>query len=206
MRLLPKSEDFFQYFDAAARCIVEGAGLLNEIVARPDRAADLARQIRDLEHKADETTHETIRKLHTTFITPFDREDIHSLISRLDDIMDAIHMAASRIVLFEIRVLPDDLEALTALLQKAAQTMSGALGKFKDLKHADETMKEVIEINRIENEGDVAFRAGLANLFKDVKDPIEVVKLKDVYEVVETAIDRCEDVANVIEGVLVKFA
>ena len=189
-----------------AQYITEGSALLHQMAARDERAADLAQQIRDLEHKADETTHETIRKLHATFITPFDREDIHALISRLDDVMDCIFMAASRIVLFEIHDRPASLETLTSLLERATQTVSHAMKQFRDLKRAKETMKEIIEINRLENEGDTAFRAALADLFKNEKDAINLLKLKEVYEVVEKAIDRCEDVGNAIETILVKYA
>jgi len=206
MRLFPKSEDFFQYFEAAAQHTTASAALLSQIVANLDRAAEIARQIKDHEHEADEILHETMNKLNATFITPFDREDIHTLISRLDDVMDCIDMAASRIVLYEIRRLPAELATLTSLLDKATASVTSALARFKNLKRSEETMKEVIEVNRIENEADTALRAALANLFKSEKDPIELIKLKEVCEVVENAIDRCEDVVNVIEGVLVKNA
>ena len=206
MRLFPKSEDFYQYFNGIATCILEGSELLHQVVTQHDQARALAKTIKDIEHKADGITHDTMRKLDTTFITPFDREDIHTLISRLDDVIDNIDVAAGRIVLYEIRTPSKELESLTTLLLKAARTVASAVAKFKDFKRSKETMSELIEINRIEDEGDVAHRAALAGLFKNVKDPIEVIKLKDVYEHVENAIDRCEDVANVIEGVIVKYA
>jgi predicted phosphate transport protein (TIGR00153 family) len=199
-------EDFFKAFEAMAQCIGEGAALLNQMATREGKAAELGERIRDLEHQADDLTHETIRKLNATFITPFDREDIHALISRLDDVMDSIHVAATRIVLFEIQSPPPDLAALTSCLSQAVEKMKGALAKFRDLKNAEETMKEVIEINRIENQGDAAFRTALGNLFRSGKDAVEIIKLKDVFEAVESAIDCCEDVGDTIESVLVKFA
>jgi hypothetical protein len=206
MRLFPKSEDFYQYFNGIAQHILEGSELLHQMATQADQVAALAKTIKDIEHKADNITHETMRKLDTTFITPFDREDIHTLICRLDDVIDNIDVAASRIVLYEVRTPSKEIESLTRLLLKAATTVASAVAKFKDFKRSKETMAELIEINRIEDEGDQAHRAALVSLFKNVKDPIEVIKLKDVYAHVENAIDRCEDVANVIEGVIVKYA
>jgi hypothetical protein len=188
------------------RHILESADLLHQMVTTQDLTRELAKKIKDLEHKADGITHDTMRKLDTTFITPFDREDIHTLISRLDDVIDNIDVAASRIVLYEVRTPSKELESLTSLLRKATTTVASAVLKFKDFKRSNETMAELIEINRIEDEGDQAHRLALVGLFKNVKDPIEVIKLKDVYEHVENAIDRCEDVANVLEAVIVKYA
>jgi len=206
MRLFPKSEDFHQYFDASVQQILEAAELLHQMASQPDQSPALAKKIKDLEHKADGITHETMRKLDMTFITPFDREDIHLLISRLDDVIDNIDVAASHIVLYEIQTPLKDLEVLTALLRKAAKAVASAVITFRDPRHSKETMQEVIEINRYEDEGDQAHRAALANLFRNVKDPIQVIKLKDVFTDVENALDRCEDVANVLETVIVKNA
>ena len=206
MRLFPKTEDFFQHFDDSAQQILAAAELLHKMATQPDQIPELAKQIKDLEHKADGITHETMRKLDTTFITPLDREDIHTLICRLDDIIDNIDVAASHIVLYEIQTPLKDLEPLTSLLRKATTAVASAVSKFKDRKLIRETISETIEINRIEDEGDKAHRAALANLFKNVKDPIQVIKLKDVYADVENALDRCEDVANVLEGVILKNA
>jgi uncharacterized protein Yka (UPF0111/DUF47 family) len=147
-----------------------------------------------------------MHKLDTTFITPFDREDIHTLTCRLDDVIDNIDVAASHIVLYEIQLPSKELETLTSVLRKAAKSVASAVTKFRDSKHTKETLDEAIEINRIEEEGDKAHRAALAHLFKNVKDPIDVIKLKDIFADVENAIDRCEDVANVLEGVIVKNA
>ncbi|MBM3334274.1 DUF47 domain-containing protein [Candidatus Sumerlaeota bacterium] len=206
MRLFPKSVDFFPYFDTMAHCIFEGAELLHQMVKLEDQAPELARRIKGLEHKADGVTHDTMRKLDATFITPFDREDIHLLVSRLDDVIDNIDVAASRMILYEIKTPSKQLEGLTGILLKAATCIISAVTKFRDPKHTKQTMSDLIEINRIEEEGDQAHRAALVHLFKNVKDPIEVIKLKDTYESVENAIDRCEDVANVLEAVIVKNA
>ena len=206
MRLFPRSEDFYGYFNDMAKHILEGADLLHQMATTGGNSADLAKKIKDLEHKADGITHDTMRKLDTTFITPFDREDIHVLISRLDDVIDNIDVAASRIVLYEVTTPCRELETLTVLLRKATTAVASAVGKFKDFKRSKETMQELIEINRIEDEGDQAHRTALVGLLKNEKDPIQVIKMKDVYEHVENAIDRCEDVANVLEGVIVKYA
>ncbi len=206
MRLFPKSEDFYQYFDDSARQITAASELLHQMVTQHDNAPEMAKKIKDLEHKADQIAHETMKKLDTTFITPFDREDIHTLICRLDDVIDNIDVAANHIVLYEIATPSKELETLTTLLKKAAKMVASAVATFKDLKRSKEVMEEVIEINRIEDEGDQAYRAALAHMFKNVKDPIQVIKLKDVYADVEHALDRCEDVANVLEAVIVKNA
>src|SRR3990170_3228953 len=150
MGLFPKSENFFRYFEDSAKQILGGAEALHQMTVQPERNTELAKQIKDLEHKADEITHETMNKLDTTFITPIDREDIHTLICRLDDVMDLIDGAASHMVLYEIRNPPKDLEALVSILQKAAATVTSAVMKFKDFKRSKETMAELIEINRLE--------------------------------------------------------
>jgi len=206
MRLFPRSEDFHKYFEGITRHILTAAELLHQMATEKERSAELGKQIKDLEHECDGITHETMRKLDTTFITPFDREDIHALVSRLDDVIDNIDVAASRIVLYEIPRPSKELEALTSLLRKATTVVASAISKFRDLKNSKETMGDLIEINRIEDEGDQAMRAALVSLFKNIKDPFELIKLKEVIEDVENAIDRCEDVANVIESVIVKNA
>ncbi|MCX8037924.1 MAG: DUF47 family protein [Candidatus Sumerlaeia bacterium] len=206
MRLFPKSEDFFQYFDASANYILEASELLHQMVTQANRSVEIAKRIKELEHKADGVTHETMGKLDTTFITPFDREDIHHLICRLDDVIDNIDVAASRIVLYEVETPSRELELLTTLLLKAAAATKSAVSKIKNLRLSQETMQEIIDINRFEDEADQVHRSLIAALFKNEKDPIRVIKLKDVYEHVENALDRCEDVANVLEGVIVKNA
>jgi len=205
MRLFPRSVDFFVYFEGVAENILEAAKALNQM-AKDGLIQKHAEHIRELEHKSDDMVHAVMNQLDRVFITPFDREDIHELTSRLDDIIDHIDGAAKHMVLYEIPALPDEVKPLTALLEKAAAAVHVAVHKFKHLKRSRETMVEIIEINRIEDEGDQAVRKALAKLFKNGKDPIEIIKLKDVYEDIENAIDRCEDVANVLEGVILKNA
>jgi hypothetical protein len=206
MRFFPKSADFFVFFENMAQNIVDAARHLNEIMVEPARVTELAEKIKALEHQADETVHAAMNQLDTVFITPFDREDIHELVSRLDDIIDHVDGAAKHMVLYEITCVPEGMKPLAALLEKAAMAVHTAVFKFKDLKRTRDTIAAVIEINRIEDEGDAAMRAGMARLFKNGLDPIEIIKMKDIYEDVENAIDRCEDVANVIEGVILKNA
>jgi predicted phosphate transport protein (TIGR00153 family) len=206
MRFFPKSANFYVFFESMAQNIVDAAKLLNEMVGNPVRIIELADQIKNLEHQADETVHGVMNLLDTVFITPFDREDIHVLVSRLDDVIDHIDGAAKHMVLYEVKTLPEGMTPLAALLEKACMAVHTAVHKFKDLKRTTATIAAVIEINRIEDEGDAAMRAGMGRLFKDGLDALDVIKLKDIYEDIENAIDRCEDVANVIEGVILKNA
>ena len=174
-----------------------------------EAGADLearAERIKQIEHECDEITHAVVEGLHRTFITPIDRNDIYRLITKMDDIMDFVEAAADRFALYEIPKGPMTKEAidLARCLVSSAEHVLGATNGIRDLKRPNGILEHCIEINRLENVADSILRGALARLFREEKDPIAVIKWKEIYETLESATDRCEDVANIIEGVLLE--
>ncbi|MFB3828582.1 MAG: DUF47 domain-containing protein [Bryobacteraceae bacterium] len=202
MRLLPREEKFYGLFVQQVTLISEAANLLLEGVRSGNsRLAIVATEISHLEHKADEVIHEIFTRLNSTFITPIDPEDIHALSSKLDDVMDCIEDAVHRMVAYRLVPIPDVVINFAGIIQSGAT----ALGKaFAALEKGDAVMVHCIEINRLENEADRLVRAAVADLFDKEKDPILLMKLKEVYELLEDTTDRCEDVADVLQNVVVK--
>lgn len=202
-RLIPREARFFDDFFALAQQIQRGAGLLEEML-RPDPPIwDKADEIKEVEHTCDFLTHEIIQRLHRTFVTPLDREDIHAMARSLDDVMDAIDASAAIVRLYQIeRVRPDARELARIISQSAEQVvraMKALGGKGPVTDHA-------VEINRLENEADRAHQNAVRRLFEEEKDPVVIMKWKEILDFLEDATDRCEDVANVLEGIVVKHA
>jgi hypothetical protein len=202
-RLIPREARFFDDFVALAEQIRRGAVLLDEMLA-PDRPVwDKADEIKEVEHKCDFLTHEIIQRLHRTFVTPLDREDIHAMARSLDDVMDAIDASAAVVRLYQIeRVRPDARELAKIISQSAAEVviaMRALGGRGRVSEHA-------VEINRLENEADRAHQTAVRRLFEEEKDPVAIMKWKEILDFLEDATDRCEDVANVLEGIVVKHA
>ncbi|MGN6333388.1 MAG: DUF47 domain-containing protein [Motilibacteraceae bacterium] len=201
-RLTPRDTAFYDQFAAAAAHLVTGAQLLREIVDAPrDTREDLRRRMRDAEHAADDTTHDTIRRLNSSFITPFDREDIYALAGRLDDVMDHMDAVADLVVLYRLDGLPQGVRHQIDVLCRAATLTAQAMPGLRSMKGLEEYW---IEANRLENEADRVYRELLAELFSGKYDPLEVLKLKDVIEELEAAADAFEQVAHVVETVAVK--
>ncbi|MDD5656478.1 MAG: DUF47 family protein [Elusimicrobia bacterium] len=203
---MPKEEKFFALFEAQADHNAQAVKMFKELVQNWDPKSPAFDKIRELEHEADITTHEIFDKLNRTFITPFDREDIHQLASELDDIVDAVQSLSNRMLLYKIQHSTPDLINLVDILDQAADAIRKAVGNLQDKGKLRRVLDYCIEINRLENTGDHARDIALSKLFEGTPDPIEVIKWKEVYEVVEYAIDRCEDIANTIESILVKQA
>jgi len=202
-RLIPREERFYDDFVALAKEICHGATILAEMIAPERPIWDKADEIKEVEHKCDFLTHAIIERLHKTFVTPLDREDIHALARSLDDVMDAIDASASIIRLYQIdRVRPDSRELARVILLSAEQVVCG----MKALERHDAVAVCAIEINRLENEADRAHQAAVRRLFEEEKDPVTIIKWKEVLDFLEDATDRCEDVANVLEGIVVKHA
>ena len=168
--------------------------------------ATKCRRISDIEHETDTITHRCVEALHKTFITPIDRDSIHRLITRMDDVMDYVEAAAERIELYELTKMTSDCRDLADVLNRSAMQVEVAIRGLRTLKEPAATLKLCIDINRLENEADAILRRSVARLFKEEKDPITVIKWKEVYENLESATDRCEDVANIIEGVILEHA
>jgi predicted phosphate transport protein (TIGR00153 family) len=203
-KLFTKEEKFFHMFAQMSLHILEAAQVLKQMLENPD--GDLqsgAGRIKDLEHKGDELTHQVIEELNKTFITPIDREDIHNLCTALDDVLDLIDSTAARIVLFKIREPITELPAMAGVLLSQAKEIEAAVSKLQDNDHV---VERCIEINRLENDADRLFQVAIGCLFEEVKDPIDVIKRKEIIETLEHATDKAEDVANVLETITVKNA
>jgi predicted phosphate transport protein (TIGR00153 family) len=202
-RLIPREEKFFDDFGALADQIRRGAALLEEML-RPDRPIwDKADEIKEVEHKCDFLTHEIIQRLHRTFVTPLDREDIHELARSLDDVMDAIDASAAIVRLYQIERVRPDARELARLVKASTEQVVVAmrvLGKLQGVR------EPAVEINRLENEADRAHQSAVKRLFEEERDPVAIIKWKEILDFLEAATDRCEDVANVLEGVVVKHA
>ncbi|MEW6571114.1 MAG: DUF47 family protein [Nitrospirota bacterium] len=205
MRLLPKEEEFFELFDKVAANITHAATLLVGLMETFSTVDAWAREIHDLEQEGDVFTHDIIRKLNKTFLTPIDREDIHALATTLDDILDLIWATADRLTVFKLKestqwavTMSRDLLSTTELVHKAIKNL-----KQKNYSHVQEYC---IEINKLENRLDREFRDALGHLFDEIKEPILVIKWKEIYEHLEDASDKCEDVANVLEAIVLKHA
>jgi uncharacterized protein len=205
MRLpfIPREEKFFDLFVDDAQNVLVGARMLEEMFRSYDQRERIASQLRDLERRGDGISHDIGQRLERTFVTPFDREDIHQLISRLDDVLDFIEEIADTCILYRITDPSPPAQAQAETLVKANEEIVRALEKLRTFKGVS---PHWIEIHRLENEGDRIARQAMADLFTNGTDPVEVIKWKDVYALLEDAIDACEDVANVIERIVVKHA
>ena len=202
-RLIPREERFFDDFVALAVQIRKGAGLLEEMLAPERPIWDKADEIKEVEHKCDFITHEVIQRLHRTFVTPLDREDIHTLARTLDDVMDAIDASAAVVRLYQIdRVRPDARELAHLVALSAEQVVIA----MKALERRHGVAEPAVEINRLENEADRAHQNAVRRLFEEEQNPVAIIKWKEILDFLEAATDRCEDVANVLEGVVVKHA
>jgi len=204
--LLPREEDFFGLFERHAALTVAAAKEMRQLVQGGQDIRSLAARIKDLEHQADLITHSCVERLHRTFITPFDRDDIHRLITRMDDVMDYIESAGIAVALYELSEMTVPARQLADVLVRATESVAIAVGGLKTVKESRTILEACIEVNRLENEGDEILRGALADLFRGASDPLLVLKWKEVYEALENATDRCEDVANVIEGVVLEQA
>jgi uncharacterized protein len=202
-RLMPREKDFFVLFQRQAENIVAGAAALANMLAHYTGVPEQVQSIKAIEHSGDEITHQIFRKLNQTFVTPFDREDMHELAGTMDDVIDLIDAAASRFVLYRIEKVRSGTTELCKVLTLATMELSVAVHAIPSPYKA---LQRVIEINRLENESDRICRILIAQLFEEEKDPVMIIKWKEIFEVLETAVDKCEDVSNVIESVILKNA
>jgi predicted phosphate transport protein (TIGR00153 family) len=200
---MPRDDNFFEMFIALADNCHQGAQVLMEMFQKDDGAEKYAERIKDLEHAGDNLTHTLLTRLNQTFVTPFDREDIQALSSRIDDVLDLIDAAASRMVTYKIAHVRPGVADLARILYDTTRQVVVVVGALN--KH-DSVLEKCIEINRLENEADRLSRILIARLFDEEKDPVQIIKWKEIIEVIEAAVDKCEDVANVIETVTLKNA
>jgi uncharacterized protein Yka (UPF0111/DUF47 family) len=205
-KLMPRSDDFFDDFEKLAATTVEGTRLFKAMLEDYTDVARKVQGIKEVEHRGDDITHRAFERLHTTFITPFDRTEIHRLLSRIDDVLDLTDAAAERLGLYEISTILPDARELAGVLVAAAETMLEALRGLRDVKNPAQVLEACKQVNVCENQGDTLIRRAIADLFKSGLDPLMVMKWKEILDLVEDAIDRAEDVANVIEGVVLEHA
>ncbi len=201
LRLTPRDTSFYDHFTAAADNLVQGADLLALLLSPGADRSAIAKRLRDVEHASDEITHTVMRQLNSTFVTPFDREDIYRLANRLDDVMDFMEAAADLVVLYELEELPPENAQVIAVLQRAATLTAQAMPRLRGMKDLEEYW---IEVNRLENEADQIYRRTVARLFNGQYDALTALKLKDVADELEAAADALEDVADAVETITVK--
>lgn len=203
VRIIPRETKFFDLFSDVANNVTDGARLLAEILEDPTNLEIRIDKLKDIEHKGDDLTHSIMTKLNQTFITPFDREDIHRLASAMDDVLDFVNAAGQRLVLYKIRNVP----AAAAELARVVVRQSEELNKsVMLLEKTQGVLEHCVEINRLEDEADHVCREAIGKLFDSEKDAIQLIKLKELYEVLEMATDKAEDAANVLEAVVLKSA
>src|SRR6476646_4364769 len=203
MRLIPREKKFFRMFADVSQNLTEGARLLHDIMQNPSNLEARIVRLQEIEHRGDDMTHDIIRMLNQTFITPFDREDIHRLSSSLDDVLDFVNAAAVRMTLYRIINPPPAAADLATLIVTQAEELSKAVAVLEE---NQKVLDHCVEVNRLENEADRVSRKAIAELFEHEKDQIQLIKLKELYEVLETATDKAEDAANVLEAVELKSA
>ncbi len=207
-RLLPggSSGEFFDLLEQHAAHTREAAQLLHGMVHDGVDPEQQNERVKHAEHQGDEVTHTVIERLHQTFITPIDRDDLHRLISRMDDVLDLIYASSERLWLYGIRQSEPEARDLTDVLVKACEEMQGAVRGLRDLRDRQRLIGHCTEINRLENEADHAFRSATGKLFREEPDTRQLIKFKEIYEMLEETTDRCEDVANIIEGIVLEYA
>ncbi|HET7819378.1 MAG TPA: DUF47 family protein [Bacteroidia bacterium] len=206
--LIPQDKKFFPLFERASGNLQDVSKVLVEMVNAPtlEKRKERIKEIERLEHIGDGVTHEIFNELSSNFITPFDREDIHQLVSCLDDIVDFIHGSAKRIELYKVDVIPDNIIKLAELIQKGAEELHYAVKELRNMKNAGKIREACVKINSIENHADDIFDISIARLFEEEKDAITIIKMKEIYSALETATDKCEDAANTISSIVIKYA
>jgi hypothetical protein len=205
-KLMPKSDEFFDDFDAQAEVTVRGTKLLAGLL---DDFTDVERKvtaIKEVEHEGDDIAHRAFARLHRQFITPFDRAEIHRLLGHIDDVLDLTDATAERLLLYEVGAVPQAAKDLAHVLVPCAEKLQVAVRLLRDVKHPEEILSACRDIKTLEGTADQLGRAAIAALFKSGSDALNIMKWKEIYDLIETATDRCEDVANVIEGVVLEHA
>lgn len=204
MRFIPREEKFFDLFEELAGRIALGGRLFLEMAIEGAYTEAQVARLKEIEHEADGVTHRTYEKMHTTFLAPLDRDDIYHLVNKMDSIIDMAEASAARIVLYKVK------EPSPALIEQA-KVLNEAIGKIgiiihglRDMKNAPEVLQACVEINTLENAGDIILRSAMAHLFEREQDVRELIKWKEIHERIEEAIDVCEDVSNIVEGIVLK--
>ena len=203
---IPREEKFFELFEESAQNMVKAAHKLKQLVGTWENVGETLSEITELEHEGDSITHQIAALMHRTFVTPFDREDIAMLSHTMDDIIDFIHAAADALLIYKIDAPTKRSKELAEVIVKAAMEVERAVPLLRHRSELKKIPEHCVELNRLENAADKIFRSALGELFDDDKDTADIIKWREIYEHMESATDRCEDVANVLEGVALKHA
>jgi hypothetical protein len=204
MRFIPKEEKFFDLFEELAAKIETGGKLFLELAQSSAYSEPQVTRLKEIEHEADVITHRTYEKMHTTFLTPLDREDIHSLVNKMDSIIDMTEAASARLFLYRVKVPAKGLIEQAKILNESIGKVKTIIHALRDMKNAALILQTSVEINTLENAGDVVLRTIMTNLFENMEDVRELIKWKEIHERIEEAIDVCEDVSNIVEGIVLK--
>ncbi|MFH1999143.1 MAG: DUF47 family protein [Planctomycetota bacterium] len=205
-KLLPREDRFFALLEQQAEAIQHGLDRFHFLLRNYDKRLQISREIKELESKADDVAHAIFQLLSNSFVTPFDREDIQRLTDHMDDVLDHVEATSARMEIYDLPEPTEEVHEMSRVLQEAFSKVTSAVGKLRSWKNRDEILKICVEVNSLENEGDSLLRRALHGLFKDATDPLHVIKMKEIYENLEDAIDHCEDLANVIETIMIKNA
>lgn len=204
----PKNTVFFELFEKISENVAKSGQILKQLVAEPDydKRSVLVQEIIDVEHDSDELTHNVFTELSRNFITPFDREDIHSLASALDDVVDYTYSAAKKINFYHVNPNDTGIQKMAELIEQGTQHVKTAVAELRDMKKIRNITEALVKINSIENQADDVFDMSIEKLFNVEPDAKEVIKKRDIYQVMETVTDKCEDAGNVIESIIIKYA
>ena len=206
MRFIPKEEKFYDLFEELINKIEEGGTVFLDMVETYEYPLPKITKLKELEHEADVITHRTYEKMHKSFLTPLDREDIYALVNKMDSILDMIEASAARMSLYKVKkptkVIIDQAKILNLSISKVKLIVYA----MRDMKNSKMIIDACVEINTLENEGDIVLRTAMVDLFENEKDAIELIKWKEIFERIEEALDVCEDVSNIIEGIVLKHA
>lgn len=205
-RFLPREDDFYGQFEQIAGFVIRGAEVLKKLLEDYTDVGLKLQELEGFEHACDRVTHSTINRLNETFLTPFDREDIHVLVIRLDDVLDTIEAAAQRMQTCRIVKPTEDAQKMGRLILDQAELIQRALNALRDIRNYNNILDHCVEIHRLENQADLIMKSAVGRLFDEEKDPIQLIKMKEVYENLEVVTDRCETVANLIQGIAVKMS
>ncbi len=206
VRFFPKTHDFFSYFERSSKNILEGSKLLCRMIANKEGREERVKELKDYEHIGDKITHDVIDLLHQTFLTPFDRSDIHTLVVKMDDILDIVYFIGKRLTVYDVTEMPEEVAQLAEIVWQSTAELSKAIAGLESLKNTQKVLNHCIEVNRLENEADEKMNIVIEKLFRNSWETIEVIKLKELVENLEAAEDKCEDVANIIENIILKHA
>lgn len=204
--LTPKEDKFYDYFIEIAKIAQRASNMLVEFIKDLDNSEENHKKLKEIEHEGDKKQHEILQQLNKTFITPFDREDIYLIAKDMDDVIDLIEATASRFVMLNVNNCTEEAEMLSRMIVNCCEELINLMEELKNMKTSKKLRSNIIEINRIEEEGDRVSRKAIRDLFRSNTEVIEIIKWREIYQYLEDTLDACEDVANVVEGVVMKNA